>query len=330
MLKRQSPSSRRRWWRRRTRRPSAGRTTASSPSELEKDKTAPPAKREFTPEEWRQAPGAGDFAAVSSELLHQPARAGVGVGAAPVAEGQVESIWDTARYGKTSEGLAKDPNPSYVYRARLAYPEQVLAPGATAIYRLLAFGGPKDHDMLAGLKYDATSALKLSSACAPIVLVKGLVWYLRQLHGVLGSWGWSIVVLTDQRPPAALPAEPVADQEQRGDAEAEAGDGRAQREVQGRRGPAGLAIQELWRKNGVSNPVVGCVPMLLQMPVWLALYSALQTLVELYHVPFGPAPGSSRTWSRPASTSSSRSCSGPRASCSRRSCRRRATRRSRR
>ncbi len=50
----------------------------------------------------------------------------------------------------------------------------------------------------------------------------------------------------------------------------------------------GLAIQELWRKNGVSNPVVGCAPMLLQMPVWWALYTALQTAVELYHVPFGP------------------------------------------
>ncbi len=50
----------------------------------------------------------------------------------------------------------------------------------------------------------------------------------------------------------------------------------------------GLAIQELWRKNKVANPVIGCFPMLLQMPVWFALYTALQTAVELYHVPFGP------------------------------------------
>jgi YidC/Oxa1 family membrane protein insertase len=50
----------------------------------------------------------------------------------------------------------------------------------------------------------------------------------------------------------------------------------------------GLATQELWKKNGITNPVLGCLPMLLQMPVWWALYSALQTAVELYHVPFGP------------------------------------------
>jgi YidC/Oxa1 family membrane protein insertase len=52
----------------------------------------------------------------------------------------------------------------------------------------------------------------------------------------------------------------------------------------------GLALQELWRKNGVANPVVGCLPLVLQMPVWFALYTALQTAVELYHTPFGPFP----------------------------------------
>jgi len=50
----------------------------------------------------------------------------------------------------------------------------------------------------------------------------------------------------------------------------------------------GLALQELWRKNKVSNPMLGCLPVLLQMPVWWALYTSLQTAVELYHTPFGP------------------------------------------
>jgi YidC/Oxa1 family membrane protein insertase len=49
-----------------------------------------------------------------------------------------------------------------------------------------------------------------------------------------------------------------------------------------------VAVQELWRKNKVANPMVGCFPVLLQMPVWFALYTALQTAVELYHTPFGP------------------------------------------
>ena len=34
--------------------------------------------------------------------------------------------------------------------------------------------------------------------------------------------------------------------------------------------------------------MIGCLPMIVQLPVWWALYTALQTAVELYHVPFGP------------------------------------------
>ena len=46
-----------------------------------------------------------------------------------------------------------------------------------------------------------------------------------------------------------------------------------------------VAMMELCRKNGV-NPLGGCLPQLVQMPVWWALYSVLQTAVELYHMPF--------------------------------------------
>jgi YidC/Oxa1 family membrane protein insertase len=46
-----------------------------------------------------------------------------------------------------------------------------------------------------------------------------------------------------------------------------------------------LAVMELYKKHGV-NPLGGCLPMLLQMPIWLALYSTLQTSVELYREPF--------------------------------------------
>ncbi len=44
-------------------------------------------------------------------------------------------------------------------------------------------------------------------------------------------------------------------------------------------------MMEVYRKNGV-NPFGGCLPVLVQMPVWWALYSVLQTAVELYHTPF--------------------------------------------
>jgi YidC/Oxa1 family membrane protein insertase len=44
-------------------------------------------------------------------------------------------------------------------------------------------------------------------------------------------------------------------------------------------------MQALWQRTGV-NPLAGCLPMLIQMPVWFALYSMLGTVVELYREPF--------------------------------------------
>ena len=44
---------------------------------------------------------------------------------------------------------------------------------------------------------------------------------------------------------------------------------------------------ELFKERGV-NPAGGCFPMLLQIPVWFALYSTLRVAVELYGSPFIP------------------------------------------
>jgi YidC/Oxa1 family membrane protein insertase len=46
-----------------------------------------------------------------------------------------------------------------------------------------------------------------------------------------------------------------------------------------------MAMMELWRKHKV-NPLGGCLPQLAQMPVWFAMYTTLQTAVEMYHTKF--------------------------------------------
>jgi YidC/Oxa1 family membrane protein insertase len=46
-----------------------------------------------------------------------------------------------------------------------------------------------------------------------------------------------------------------------------------------------MATMELYKKHGV-NPLGGCLPLLLQMPVYFALYSMLGNSVELYRSPF--------------------------------------------
>jgi YidC/Oxa1 family membrane protein insertase len=46
-----------------------------------------------------------------------------------------------------------------------------------------------------------------------------------------------------------------------------------------------MAVMQLYQQHKV-NPLGGCLPMLIQMPIWFAVYATLQTSVELYREPF--------------------------------------------
>jgi YidC/Oxa1 family membrane protein insertase len=243
-------------------------------------------KPEFTPEHWRRTPGDAKLAAVSSVYFTKVLLPG-GEGPAPAAETLIEEVWHYDRYGDNKEA---DPSYGDVFRARLVYPERELGPDQTAHYRVVSFTGPKEREALGRIDR-GPELLEFGLgwfAFATKDIARGLVWYLLKLQRVVKSWGWAIVLLTISvrillfplslsqiKNSAAMrklkPEMDAINEKYKDDA--------AQR---------GLAIQELWRKNGVTNPVVGCLPMLLQMPVWWALYTALQTAVELYHVPFGP------------------------------------------
>ncbi|HSN97310.1 MAG TPA: membrane protein insertase YidC [Candidatus Nanopelagicales bacterium] len=237
---------------------------------------------DFTQEKWRRVPGDAEFAAVASSYFAQVAIPLEGP-RAPSAEAQILETWNSSQFSLARR--TEDPQYGHIYRARLAYPEVELAPQAAATYEVLTYTGPKERDLLAGLGHSTSDVINLGWF-SPIAKV--LVSYLYILYRVVGSWGWAIVLLTitvrtllfplslqQIKSAAAMrklkPEMDALNEKYKDDA--------AQRAV---------ALQELWRKNKIANPIVGCFPVMLQMPVWFALYTALQTAVELYHTPFGP------------------------------------------
>lgn len=175
-----------------------------------------------------------------------------------------------------------DPNSGAIYQARLAYEPRELAPGASETYSFKAFIGPKERKALAaaGPRFEPLIDLGFFS-----VIAKVLVGYLLWLYDIIPSWGVAIVLLTITARillfPLTWPSiknmvhmrelKPEMDklnEKYKDDAQAK-----------------GLAQMELWKKHGV-NPMKGCLPQLLSMPVWFALYTTLQTAVELYNIPF--------------------------------------------
>jgi YidC/Oxa1 family membrane protein insertase len=174
-----------------------------------------------------------------------------------------------------------------LYQAKLLYPPTELAPHTTASYRDVAFFGPKEREVLA---HAAGGTPKLSELLnlgffAPVanVLVKILDFI--HDHITFGNWGLAIIVMTiclrSLLFPLTYKSIKTTIAMRRLKPEVDALNKKFADDAQAKN----LAMMELWKKHGV-NPFGGCLPQLVQMPVWFAMYTTLQTAVEMYHTKF--------------------------------------------
>jgi YidC/Oxa1 family membrane protein insertase len=224
---------------------------------------------------WYESRQTTDLAAVSNAYFTQ----GIAnvEGEAPKCQLLVENYF--------KDGQASDPASGSFYRARLAYPLKTLAPGESAKYTELAYIGPKERSALAvagGANHRFVDLIDLGFFS---VIAEVLVAFLLAVHSVVPNWGVAIIVLTLTARlllfPLSWPSIRNMVRMRELKPEMDALNQKFKDDPQAK----GLAQMELWRKHNV-NPLKGCLPQLASMPVWLALYTTLQTAVELYNIPF--------------------------------------------
>ncbi|SVA24461.1 uncharacterized protein METZ01_LOCUS77315 [marine metagenome] len=150
------------------------------------------------------------------------------------------------------------------------------------------FLGPKDFDVLAAVHPDLVRAVDFGWLSALVVpLHRTLKW----INGFVGNYGWSIVLLTvlinivifplrhksvvSMRKMQELAPEMKAIQARY--AHLKATDPAKQKMQQ--------ETMELYKKHG-ANPVSGCLPMLLTMPILFAMFRLLSAAVEIRGAPF--------------------------------------------
>jgi YidC/Oxa1 family membrane protein insertase len=223
--------------------------------------------------DWHQVAGEPDAAAVSNAYF---TRAIVPVSGpeGPVCQLQIEH-----------RGGAKDPHAGSFYRARIAYPRQELDSGASREYHAVAYAGPKERESLAaagGGQHRLGELIDLGFFSA---IAKVLVSFLLAVYRVVPNWGVAIILLTVTARvllfPLSIPSIKSMVKMRELQPEIDALNQKFKDDPQQR----GLAQMELWRKHNV-NPLKGCLPQFASMPVWFALYTTLQTAVELYNIPF--------------------------------------------
>jgi len=258
-----------------------GKTTRKAPGDFEPDdfKDANLFPRDkLSQGDWLRGEGNPAVAAVSNAYFsHAVVPRG---GPKPACQMQIEDRYDT-RLGSKS----KDPNGGAMYRAELAYPAQDLAPGESKKYSLLSYIGPKERSVLAHAGGGNTQLLELIDLGFFSIIAKVLVGFLLKVYSVIPNWGIAIIVLTLTARtllfPLSLPGIRNMIRMRELKPEMDALNEKFKDDAQAK----GLAQMELWRKHNV-NPLKGCLPQLASMPVWFALYTTLQTAVELYNIPF--------------------------------------------
>jgi YidC/Oxa1 family membrane protein insertase len=230
--------------------------------------------------DWHAVPGTPSFAALSNAYFSD-AIAPINAPISPACLLQVEERWDYTRFSKPAE----DPNAGAMYRARLAYPTKTLAPSESAEYEVLSYVGPKERDILAQAGGGKARLLELIDLGFFSIIAKILVSFLLKVHSIIPNWGLAIIILTITARvllfPLSFPGIKNMIRMREIKPQMDALNAKYKDDASAR----GLAQMELWRQHKV-NPFKGCLPQLASMPVWFALYTTLQTAVELYNIPF--------------------------------------------
>jgi YidC/Oxa1 family membrane protein insertase len=174
-----------------------------------------------------------------------------------------------------------------VYKARLTYPKRTLGPNESVTYKQIAYFGPKERDVLATAAGGWPHLQDLINLGTFSFVAKFLVSVIRWIHThiTMGNWGLAIIVLTLGLRIVLFPLTwkqiQSAVSMRRLKPEIDALNAKFKDDAQAKN----VAMMELWRKHKV-NPLGGCLPALVQMPIWFALYATLQTAVEFYHTKF--------------------------------------------
>jgi YidC/Oxa1 family membrane protein insertase len=161
-------------------------------------------------------------------------------------------------------------------------PALVLDPGQSGTVGAGFYAGPKDQYRLE----EISPYLELSVDYGWLWwIAQPLFWLLTKIHSLVGNWGVSIILLTVLIKGAffQLSAKSYKSMANMRRVQPKMADIREQ--FADDKQKQSQAMMELYRKEKI-NPMGGCLPILVQMPVFIGLYWMLMESVELRHAPF--------------------------------------------
>jgi YidC/Oxa1 family membrane protein insertase len=189
--------------------------------------------------------------------------------------------------GQAFKSVAKYVPGSDIYQTEARLPVMEIAPGASAEAATRLFAGAKEWEAIKHYQDDVGIKGFVDSIDWGwfFYLTKPMFRLLHWLNGVIGNMGWAIIALTFIIKALVFPLarksyiSMARMKELQPEMEAlkeSAGDDRQKMQK---------GMMELYKKNKV-NPASGCLPILLQIPIFFSLYKVIYVTIELYHAPF--------------------------------------------
>ena len=176
-------------------------------------------------------------------------------------------------------------------RTDMQFERGTFKPGGESVTReIVGYLGPKNYDQLenadkaAGFPTGFNATIDLGWFA---FIGRPLLWLLLKFHELFGNWGIAIVLLTmlvktatiywTTKSMRSMKTMAVLGPQMKG----------LQEKYKEDKQRLQLETMALYKQYNV-NPLTGCLPILLQMPIWLALYRMLSSAGELYQQPFIP------------------------------------------
>ncbi|WP_343663207.1 membrane protein insertase YidC [Paraburkholderia tropica] len=169
-----------------------------------------------------------------------------------------------------------------LYRVGVKQPLGTIAPGATDNVQARLFAGPEEERMLEGV----APGLELVKDYGWVTIIaKPLFWLLEKIHGYVGNWGWAIVLLTLLIKAVFFPLSAASYKSMARMKEITPRMQALRERFKSDPQKMNAALMELYKTEKV-NPFGGCLPVVIQIPVFISLYWVLLSSVEMRGAPW--------------------------------------------
>jgi YidC/Oxa1 family membrane protein insertase len=175
--------------------------------------------------------------------------------------------------------LVADDN---IVENQLVNPMFELSPGEQMEFTFFVFMGPKSMELLNSLGHELGKALNFGFFN---VIAKPCLWFMNKIHSVVPNYGVAIIILTIFTKVLLWPLGNKSYKSMSEMKKLQPLMTEIREKYKGDKQKMNQELMALYRTYKV-NPMGGCLPMVLQIPVFFALYRMLYQAIELRHAPF--------------------------------------------